>query len=194
VLHLNLGEDEMERGEKFRFLRGNMTQAELSRRSGVDKAIISKIESGKMSGTIDSHKRLAEVFGLKLSELYAYLENGKPDPAELHSGNSKTDFYQDFFEILTSIPLNKKMLPTFITLKPSEEKYLEETVKKAERFIIILEGAVEIGIEDRIYQLRKEDNSEHGDSIYSNSQKRHRIKNLGSSIAKILCISSPPVL
>jgi len=110
-----------------------MTQDELSLRSGVDKAIISKIESGKMPGTVECHKKLAEVFGLKLSELYAYLENGKPGPAEFHSGTSKTDVYQDFLEILTSIPLNKRMLPTFITLKPSEERFLEETVKKVER-------------------------------------------------------------
>ncbi len=184
----------MERGEKFRQLRGNMTQDELSRRSGIDKAIISKIESGKMVGTIECHKKLAEVFGLKLSELYAFLENGKPDAAEVHLGNSKTDYYQDFLEILTSIPLNKRMLPTFITLKPSEEKYLEETVKKAERFIMILDGVIEIQIEDKIYKLTKEENSEHGDSIYSNSSKRHCIKNTGSVVAKVLCISSPPVL
>jgi transcriptional regulator with XRE-family HTH domain len=184
----------MNQGEKFRLLRSNMTQAELAKRSGVDKAIISKIESGKMSGTVESHKKLAEAFGLKLSELYAYLENGKPDPAELHLSSSKTDVYQDFLEILTSIPLNKRMLPTFMTLKPSEEKFLEETVKKAERFLIILEGKVEIAVENKTYTLKKEVNAEHGDSIYSSSSQRHRIKNIGSSVAKLLCISSPPVL
>ena len=184
----------MERGEKFRQLRGNMTQDELAKRSRVDKAIISKIESGKMVGTVECHKKLADVFGLKLSELYAYLENGKPDSAELHSGESKTDYYQDFLEILTSIPLNKRMLPTFITLKPSEERFLEETVKKAERFIIVLDGLIEIQVEDKIYKLNKDENSEHGDSIYSNSSRRHRIKNIGKTIAKALCISSPPIL
>jgi len=184
----------MEKGEKFRQLRGNLTQDDLASRSGVDKAIISKIESGKMVGTVECHKKLAEVFGLKLSELYAYLENGKPDPAEVHSGKLKTDYYQDFFEILTSIPLNKRMLPTFMTLKPSEEKYLEETVKKAERFIMVLEGSIEIQIDEKTYKLTKDEKSEHGDSIYSNSSKRHRIKNIGNSTAKALCISSPPIL
>lgn len=184
----------MQRGEKFRLLRGNMTQAELTQRSGVDKAIISKIESGKMPGTVECHKKLAEVFGLKLSELYAYLEEDKLEPAEYHSSESKTDVYQDFLEILTNKPLAKKMLPTFIALKPKEEKFLEETLKKVERFIIILEGAIEVGIDGKAYALKKEAASEKGDSLYSTSCKRHRIKNTGNNTARILCISAPPAL
>lgn len=171
-----------------------MTQAELSKRSGVDEAIISKIESGKMSGTVNCHKKLAEVFGLKLSELYAYLENGKPEPAQFHPSHSKTDTYQDFLEILTSMPLSKKMLPVLLTLKPSEKRFLEETLKKVERFIIVVEGKLEVEIEGKTYQLNKEPNSEKGDSIYSTSSSKHSIKNTGTSIAKALCISSPPVL
>lgn len=184
----------MELGKKLRLLRGNMTQAELSKLSGVDKAIISKIESDKMPGTIDSHKRLAEVFGLKLSEFYAYLEEEKPELVELHSGNHKTDVYQNFLEILTTIPLAKKMLPTFITLAPKEEKFLEETHKDVERFIIIFEGEIELEIEGKVYQLKKDSNCKQGASLYSTSSKRHRIKNTGNVEALALCVSSPPVL
>jgi len=184
----------MKLGKKLLKLRGNMTQADLSKRSGVDKAIVSKIESGKMTGTVRSHEKIASVFGMKLSEFYTYLEADNYEPVEFHTGASKTDYYQDFLEILTQRPLSKKMLPTFITLKPKEKRFLEETIKKVERFIIILEGAVEVGIENKTYLLKKEANFEHGDSIYSSSSQRHRIKNIGSSVAKILCISSPPVL
>jgi DNA-binding XRE family transcriptional regulator/mannose-6-phosphate isomerase-like protein (cupin superfamily) len=171
-----------------------MTQDELAERSGVDKAIISKIESGKMTGTVECHKKLAEVFGLKLSELYAYLEREGAEPAEFHSGSAKTDTYQDFLEILTQRPLSKKMLPTFITLKPKEEKFLEETIKKVERFIILLEGEIEVEVEKKKYQLKKDNAMEKGDSLYTTSSKRHRIKNTGKTIAKAICVSSPPVL
>lgn len=184
----------MERGEKFRLLRGSMTQDELAERSGVDKAIISKIESGKMTGTVDCHNKLAGAFGLKLSELYAYLENGGPEPAEFHSGGAKTDTYQEFLEILTQRPLSKKMLPTFITLKPKEERFLEETIKKVERFIIILEGEIEVEVEKKKYQLKKDAGMEKGDNLYTTSSKRHRIKNTGRIAAKAVCVSSPPVL
>jgi transcriptional regulator with XRE-family HTH domain len=181
-------------GKKLRFLRGNMTQAEFARRSGVDKAIISKIESGKMSGTVECHRKLAKVFDLKLSEFYAFLENGKPEPAEFHAGNSKTDIYHDFLEILTTLPLAKKMLPTFMTFKPFEEKFLEETLKEVERFILTLDGEIEIEVEGKVYRLNKDGHSKQGDSLYSTSAKRHRIKNIGKSTACVLCVSSPPVL
>jgi DNA-binding XRE family transcriptional regulator len=184
----------MKRGEKFRLLRGNLTQEELAKHSGVDKAILSKIESGKMTGTLECHKKLAKVFGMKLSELYAYLEEEKSEPAEYHSSESKTDFYDDFFEILTTKPLAKKMFPTIITLQPKEEKFLLETLKKVERFIMVLEGEIEIGIENKIYNLRKKPKSKTGDSLYSLSSSKHKIKNTGSSVAYILCISAPPLL
>ena len=184
----------MKTGEKIKLLRGNMTQAEFARRSGVDKAIISKIESGKMAGTVECHEKLAKVFDLKLSEFYAFLENGKAESVEFHPGNSKTDFYGDFLEILTTLPLAKKMLPTFITLKPAEEKFLEETLKEAERFIMILEGEMEIEVEEKVYNLKKDSHCRQGDNLYSTSSKRHRIRNTGNSLACALCVSCPPVL
>ena len=184
----------MEIGAKLKLLRGNMTLTELARRSDVDKAIVSKIESAKMTGTLECHRKLAEVFGLKLSEFYAYMEDEKPEPAEFREGLAKSDVYQEFLEILTTIPLAKKMLPTFVSLKPGEEQYLEETLKKVERFIYVLNGEIDITVEGKTYHLKKNGACEKGDSLYSASLQRHTIKNTGASVACALCISSPPVL
>jgi transcriptional regulator with XRE-family HTH domain len=184
----------MDIGAKLKLLRGNMTLTELARRSDVDKAIVSKIESGKMTGTVECHRKLAEVFGLKLSEFYAFMEDEKPEPAEFREGNAKSDVYQEFLEILTTIPLAKKMLPTFIALKPGESQYLEETLKKVERFIYILNGEIDITVEGQTYHLKKDSGAEKGDSLYSASMQRHTVKNTGNTIARALCISSPPVL
>lgn len=181
-------------GEKLRLMRGSMTQAELSRRSGIDKAVISKIESDKMHGTVHCHQKLAGAFGLKLSEWYAYIENGKPGMIEAHQAGIRTDYYQDFMEFLTAIPLSKKMLPAVITLKPNEERYLEETLKKAERFILVLQGEAEIEAEGVVHRLKKEPDRSYGDSIYSLSPARHRIRNTGALPCCLLCVSAPPVL
>lgn len=181
-------------GEKLRLLRGNMTQEELSKRSSVDKAIISKIERGKMTGTVECYKKIARAFGLKLSELYAYFEEENPRPVEFHPGGRKTDVYQNFLEILSSIPLSKRMLPMMLTLQPAEERHLEETMKPSERFLIILGGEVEITTEGKTYKLVYSEDNEKGDSIYSKSPERHIIKNSGNVVARVLCVSSPPVL
>lgn len=184
----------MDIGAKLKLLRGNMTLTELARRSNVDKAIVSKIESGKMTGTVECHRKLADVFGLKLSEFYAFMEDEKPEPAEFREGGAKADVYQEFLEILTTIPLAKKMLPTFVCLKPGEEQYLEETIKKVERFIYILSGEMTVTVESKSYHLKKEPSSPKGDSVYSASQLRHTLKNSGTTQSCALCISSPPVL
>jgi len=184
----------MDIGSKLKMLRGNMTLTELAKRSDVDKAIVSKIETGKMTGTVECHRKLAEVFGLKLSEFYAFMEDEKPEPAEFHPGSAKTDVYLSFLEILTTIPLAKKMLPTFITLKPGEEQYLEETIKKVERFIYTIEGELNVTVDNKTYSLKKDSGIEKGDSLYSTSQLRHTIKNTGPTQARAICVSSPPVL
>jgi transcriptional regulator with XRE-family HTH domain len=184
----------MEIGEKIKLLRRNMTQADLSQRSGIDKAIISKIENGKMRGTMESHKKIAEVFGLKLSEFYAYLEEEKTQPAQIHYGDTKTDVYQGFLEILTSVPLSKRMLPTLVTLKPGQEMFLEEIIKKVERFIYMISGNLDVEVEGKVYSIKKNSSLEKGDSLYSTSNQRHHIKNTGNIEAKALCVSSPPVL
>jgi len=187
-------EKDLQIGAKLKLLRGNMTQAELSHRSGIDKAIISKIESGKMAGTIDCHRKLAEVFGLKLSGLYAFLEDEEQEPAEFRPGSQQSALSQDCLQILTAIPLAKKILPAFITLKPFEERSLAESGKQGERFIIILEGEAEIEIGGGTYKLRKETEHEKGDSLYSLSAQKYRIRNTGAADAKLLIVTSPPSL
>jgi mannose-6-phosphate isomerase-like protein (cupin superfamily) len=102
--------------------------------------------------------------------------------------------YRDFLEILTTFPLSKKILPCLITLKPNEQRTLELTLKKVERFIIVLEGELEIEVEGKTYHLKKDPNHEKGDSLYSKIPKQHMIKNIGNSPCRALCISSPPVL
>ncbi len=84
--------------------------------------------------------------------------------------------------------------PRFVILSNAFEKFLEETLKKVERFIIIIEGEIEIGIDSKVYCLKKESNCEQGDSLYSTSSARHKIKNIGDSVARALCVNSPPVL
>lgn len=125
----------MEINKGLKKLRGSMTQSELSKISGVDKAIISKIESGKMSGTLACHKKIAEALGLKLSEFYHCLEDGKFHTAEFCPGHEKrVGTYPDFMEVLTNLPFSKKLLPSIITLQPLERISLAETDKEVERF------------------------------------------------------------
>lgn len=47
----------------------DMTQAELSKRSGVSAAYLSQIEAGKKSGSVDTLKKIAAALNLDLDDL-----------------------------------------------------------------------------------------------------------------------------
>ena len=66
-------------GARLRSLRRaqKVRLVELAKASGVDTATISRIETGKMSGTLESHIKLATALGYKLTELYAGIEEDK---------------------------------------------------------------------------------------------------------------------
>ena len=72
----------MEIGERIRSIRQEkrMTLAKLSEKSGVAQATLSRIENGIMTGTIKSHLKISEAFGISLADLYRL---SQPVPKEV---------------------------------------------------------------------------------------------------------------
>ena len=66
-------------GEIIKKLRKEkrMTLAELSEKSSVALATLSRIENGKMTGTLDSHMRIANILEVSLPDLYKNLAYSK---------------------------------------------------------------------------------------------------------------------
>ena len=56
----------------LRFLKGEMTQAELGQRVGVTRQTIAAIESCKYSPSLEAAFRIAEVFGKNLEEVFTW--------------------------------------------------------------------------------------------------------------------------
>ncbi|HOI24811.1 MAG TPA: helix-turn-helix transcriptional regulator [Caldisericia bacterium] len=57
---------------KLRFHHDEMTQQELSKKTGVTRQTIVAIENGKYSPSLELAFRIAEVFQLKLEEVFSY--------------------------------------------------------------------------------------------------------------------------
>ena len=47
-----------------------LTLVEVAKKTGIDQATLSRIENGRMTGTLDSHMKIAAVLNLTLPELY----------------------------------------------------------------------------------------------------------------------------
>src|ERR1700733_13596313 len=98
-------------GEKLEAIRKakRISVTELSEKSGVQMATLSRIENKKMVGTLESHIQIAKALGVDVTELYkdihkqtAIIEVGENKNSDIftHSEDSS-------YEILTKNVLNK---------------------------------------------------------------------------------------
>ncbi len=62
---------------RLRFEHDEMTQQALAERVGLTRQTINAIELGKYSPSLEAAFRIAEVFGVPLTEVFAYDEEAK---------------------------------------------------------------------------------------------------------------------
>ena len=60
----------------LRFHAGEMTQAELGEKIGVTRQTVAAIEQGKYSPTLETAFRIADVFGVRLDDVFRWAEEG----------------------------------------------------------------------------------------------------------------------
>lgn len=183
-------------GARLRVLRKaqKVTLVELAKGSGVDAATISRIETGKMSGTLQSHLRLATALGVKLTELYMGIEEARAKGAATLQGPSgHKDVYvhqagKSSIAMLTTDVMQKKLMPVLITVEPGGSTHREEARVGTEKFLYVLEGTLEAKVGEETHALRR------GSSLYLDASIPHTLKNAGRSVAKCLSVVTPPVL
>ncbi|MBI3676029.1 MAG: helix-turn-helix transcriptional regulator [Proteobacteria bacterium] len=66
------GEEISNEIRRLRFEHGEMTQADLAEKIGVTRQTINAIEQGKYSPSLEAAFRIAEVFGVKLEQVFRY--------------------------------------------------------------------------------------------------------------------------
>ena len=169
-----------------------VTLVELAEASGVDAATISRIETGRMTGTLECHLRLATALGVKITELYAGIEEARMRGAvTLQSPAGRADVYEAgkfSIAMLTTNILKKKLMPVLITIEPGGSTHKEEAKVGTEKFIHILEGSLEAKVGEVTHVLQR------GSSLYLDASVPHRLKNVGHRTARYLSIVTPPVL
>ena len=183
-------------GARLRMLRTSqkVTLVELAEAAGVDAATISRMETGKMSGTLGSHIRLATALGVKLTELYAGIEEARiKGAATLQPRSQRSDVYvhqagKSSLTMLTSDILKKKLMPVLITIEPGGSTHREEAKVGTERFLYVLEGEVEAKIGEAAHRLKR------GSTLYFDASIPHSLRNVGSRTARCLSVVTPPVL
>lgn len=192
--HLYIG-GKMNIGEKLRNLRKSrdLTLDDISKKCGVGKATLSRIENNITAGTLKTHMRICEVLSINLKDLYEGIDTpqeeitvmgGKDlEEAEIFSYDEKSKSI-----ILTKNAQKKNMLPQLLIVEPEGKTPLEQNSRGTEKFVFCLEGQIQIKIEDKEYNLTK------GASLYFKSNRSHCYSNIGKKVSRCLVVTSPVAL
>ena len=179
----------MRLGKRLKAIRKErkITLKELSKKSGVQIATLSRMENDLMTGTLESHMAVCKALGVSLSDFYREIEeqskkvhlSKKRERAEsfVRSGKSAA-------EILVGKPMEKKLMPLLIKIKAGGRTHREANKIGSEKFIYVTEGVVSVRVGKEEYRLSK------GDSIYFDAAQPHEFINKGNSEAAILAVSS----
>lgn len=183
----------MNLGPRIRQLRQTKgwSLADLSKRSGVALSSLSRIETGRMTGTLESHIDVARALGVRVSELYATLDLQGP-AVEVRSAAQVRERYATAkgaaFAVLTGSSLQKKMLPALIRLPSRKGTSSERGPAGSERFLYVLQGQMQLTAGDEKFKLGP------GDSAYLQASTPHSLLNVGPGPLQAISVTCPPVL
>lgn len=183
----------MKIGKMLKELRKNknITLEDLSKKSGVALATLSRIENDKMPGTIKAHNRICSALGSSLSELYKEIEDSQKTIENI-SASSRPEYHSNNdgikYELLAARSIDKKIVPLLLTISKNTETLQEENPQGTEKFLYALSGSFYAYIGKNEYALKE------GDSLYFDASLPHRYRNKGRSAATAICVSSSNVL
>ncbi len=166
----------------------NLTLIELSKHTGVAQATLSRMETGLMTGTVESHQKIAETLGISLAELYQGIDKRTAHTLLQKAGEAKKVTAKNDLmkcELLTQDISRKKITPMVITLAPHGKTEELQAESGVEKFLLVLEGTASALIGSQEYALGKED------SVYFDATLPHQFSNSGAKPARLLMMVSP---
>jgi transcriptional regulator with XRE-family HTH domain len=177
-------------GQKIRDLRSEkgMTLGDLAEQINVSPSLISQLERGGVNPSISLLKLIADSFQTPLSSLLGE-EDSKPEevPHVMKEKERKTLTTEGGVKFVL-LSGNYDLGCEFIYNEwppgssTGKEKYIHEGVESG----ILLEGELEVELEDKKYELKP------GDSITIRSDIPHRLNNKGKKLAKGVWVNSKP--
>lgn len=164
---------------------------DLAAKSGVQIATLSRIENLKMTGSLDSHMKIAKALDVDITQLYVnVLET--PDEAHHPITMDQPDVFvhsdKSSYEILTNHVLHKRMMPILLKIDAKGRTNKEQNKTGAEKFMFVLQGDVEVHVGEGLFQLKK------GNSLYFDASKEHYMVNTGEKTVKALIVGTPVTL
>jgi len=181
-------------GDKIRTLRKKlgMTQKELADQVGLTPSFISQLEKSLISPSLDSLLKLSEK--LNTQPIY-FLTDGESGPLQkmvikpterqdIHLPELKSNDLK--LQLLVSDVFNRRMEPYLLIMKEGTIIDGHFYTHKGDEFAYVVEGELEVEIQDEKQLLKQ------GDSLYIGSIFPSKWVNVGKGEAVLLWVLSPP--
>ncbi|MBL7156720.1 MAG: cupin domain-containing protein [Candidatus Omnitrophica bacterium] len=181
----------MKIGKKIKTFRKErkITLKELSEKSGVQIATLSRIENDIMTGTLQSHIGICKALGISLSDFYREVEEDHKTLSLIRQKEKRQSFVhskKSSTEMLAAKVMSKQMMPLLIKIQKGGETHKEENKVGTEKFVYVLEGKLRAKIGKEEYRLSK------GDSIYFEASLPHVFYNNSKGEARVIVVLTPP--
>jgi transcriptional regulator with XRE-family HTH domain len=172
-----------------RLLKG-LTLKQLAELAGCSESLLSRIENGNANPSIKMMHRVALALGMPVSGLFQ--ENVDSSDVVMQHGERPTVGTDQVrrgkgSKLEALIPSGRvNLLSGYINdIEPGggSEGVLQH---EGEEFGYVLDGEIELTVDNRSYQLRE------GDSFYFRSERPHSYINNRKKVARVLWINTPP--
>ncbi|MFQ5775349.1 MAG: helix-turn-helix domain-containing protein [Kiloniellaceae bacterium] len=179
-------------GRRARAIRKakSMTLKQVSERSGVSIATLSKIENEQSVGSFNTLYKVARGLGVMVEILISPdeerpIRSGRRIVNKLGSADEHTTDYYDYF--VHGHALNsKKMVPLVMRIKTDEVPPLEDwSTHEGEEFVFVIEGEIEFHCEEYAPIFLSS-----GESVYFDSLMRHAFVKKSDDDAVLVSVSS----
>jgi transcriptional regulator with XRE-family HTH domain len=177
-------------GQRVRRVRKEkgLTLEDVSQRTGLDAEHLGRIEASQVSPPLGALIRIAKALDMKLGRFissgavkpYTVVRKGDRRVVSRYT-SAQGDQYGYTYESLAPDKKDRQMEPFMVTLVPSGTKK-ELSSHAGQEFIYVLEGAMEVTLDDYTDVLRP------GDSIYYDSTIPHLVRCQGDQETVILAV------
>ncbi len=180
-------------GARIRTIRKQkgLTLVEIAKRTGIAQATLSRIETGGMMGTVDSHEKIAEVLGIGLPDLYSGVDKRYDQISHITRENERKATHHSKnlqIELLVTESSKKKITPYLVTLEKESQSPVEKLERGVEKFFFILEGEAKARVDQNDYVLKT------GETLYFDASLPHQLINEKSKPVRVLAAVSPSKL
>ena len=164
-----------------------LTLNEIAARSGLTRSFLSQVERNLTSPSVASLRKVAQAFGVPLTELFQGPMMPENRVVRRHERRQLIHPSRQWRDYLLTPNLTGKLQVILSMIEPGggsgEEPYAHDS---DEECVIILRGRLEFWVGTDRYIL------EEGDSIVFESRIPHRNRNPGPEQAEVLWITTPP--